>query len=123
MKTIETVYNKLNTDKTELTIHRVELGIIDMLDEMLDELKGFKDEARTADGKFMMEKEKVSKKMTGLEKNMKGVDKLLLNKWREASKLANELDAQEVKTKLKKIADFRDRYYNDALTIMRKYSK
>ena len=31
MKTIETVYNKLNTDKTELGTHKVELALIDDL--------------------------------------------------------------------------------------------
>ena len=29
MKTIETVYNKLNTEKTELATHKVELSLVD----------------------------------------------------------------------------------------------
>ena len=39
MKTIETVYNKLNTDKTELGTHKVELSMIDNISKLSSEMK------------------------------------------------------------------------------------
>jgi DNA repair ATPase RecN len=40
MKTIETVYNKLNTDKTELGTHKVELSIATEIKDALKTSKG-----------------------------------------------------------------------------------
>jgi hypothetical protein len=40
MNTRKTVYNKLFTEKTELAKHEVELGSIDNLNKVLEEIKG-----------------------------------------------------------------------------------
>lgn len=45
MKTIETVYNKLNTDKTELATHKVELSALDDIKKAISEMKKMEKDA------------------------------------------------------------------------------
>ena len=92
MKTIETVYNKLNTEKTELATHKVELSLVDdikkirasFMKNMAESNKGFnkvrdaamdlnsitsKIEKNTKDANDLMQKLKSMSKELGISMN------------------------------------------------------
>ena len=101
MKTIETVYNKLNSDKTELGTHKVELSVLNDLKKGIEEAErirnlqddGFKF-AKKAEQEFK-EYLKTHTDAIGVinssRKQVNKTQKLLENAMSEAEKISKEL--------------------------------
>ncbi len=91
MKTIETVYNKLNNAKTELATHKVELGLIDDIEaDIVSANQG------AIKGIDMIEAAKKP-----LENSLKE-NRNLIKKIERTKKLAIELGATDILTKVQK---------------------
>lgn len=95
MKTLETIYNKLNSvEKTELETHKVELGIAQDIKKVLARAKkvstvGKKQEDKNADARMKYEKE--WEKSRPIIKDASQVTKELLAIEKDAIKAAKEL--------------------------------
>jgi len=78
MKTIETVYNKLNSKKTELETHKIELSDVSDLKEIINkskqiikEIKGFENKIQSEQKtlrKAVSDYNSISKKLSEMEK-------------------------------------------------------
>ncbi len=78
MKTIETVYNKLNNAKTELATHKIELSDVSDLKEIINkskqiikEIKGFENKIQSEQKtlrKAVSDYNSISKKLSEMEK-------------------------------------------------------
>ena len=95
MKTIETVYNKLNTDKTELGTHKVELSIATEIKDALKTSKGLTtsiDKVYDKMQKMVTVYEKLTKSnkdnIKFAQSNIKFIDDTL----QKINKMAKELD-------------------------------
>lgn len=91
MKTIETVYNKLNKAKTELATHKIELGLVDDIEaDIVSANQG------AIKGIDMIEAAKKP-----LENSLKE-NRNLIKKIERTKKLAIELGATDILTKVQK---------------------
>tara|TARA_R100000995_G_scaffold10121_1_gene4217 strand:- start:137 stop:508 length:372 start_codon:yes stop_codon:yes gene_type:complete len=73
MKTIETVYNKLNSNKTELATHKVELSNIKELEALIS---GGKDDSSDMVDRFLDAKQNCKKGIKAAENHLKNLKKI-----------------------------------------------
>jgi len=104
MKTIETVYNKLNNAKTELATHKVELALIDDLVKKYDSIKSDADSQTLKARSAAQDLDEVSNKSKSIlkeiqeaqkvaEQIVKSAEDLGISLPNEAKVAVNQLDA------------------------------
>jgi predicted transcriptional regulator len=88
MKTIETVYNKLNNAKTELETHKIELSLVDDLKELKNK---FDKEITPIYKEVSKEKNKLRAKAEKAEQILDKVDNQIEQKLKLVEKTAKDL--------------------------------